>query len=547
MHDQLINDLLPPVAHGPEHWETVYPPRQLPDGAKVTRFAPSPTGFVHIGGVYVAMISRSVAHASGGTYFVRIEDTDQAREVAEAAAQFDRAFAYFGIASDESAGQVPWGPYFQSQRAEVYLTYVRELLRTDLAYPCFCSRDDLAATRKAQEDAKLATGYYGEWAVCRSLTETDVAARVAAGGEPVIRLRTPDVMDHRVAFADAIRGDIEQLDNFNDVVILKSGEHPLPTYHFAHAVDDHLMRVDLVIRGEEWISSVPVHLQLFAALGFDAPTYAHVAPLMKNDGGSKRKLSKRKDPEASVDYFIEHGYPAAAVTHYLRGLANSNLAELPAAEAATAPIELAHCGVSGALVDLAKLDDIAKDVVAEMDLDDIATALLAWADEFDVALATAIRAQPDRVRGAFSIGRGTDRQRKDVATWSEFASVFGFLLDALFVPVTDAADERFGGVPAEVVRAMAADFAESFVPEPDPTLWFEQVKALATRHRFALNKAELRDAEQAGDPDGYVGLLKDAAQVVRVLLTGSTRSPELDAVAAILGPDEVRKRLGSVL
>jgi len=542
VRDDLIDQLLPPVDHGPDHWESVYPSRPLPEGAEVTRFAPSPTGHVHIGGVYVALISQSVAHSSGGTYFVRIEDTDRAREVADAGEQFDRAFAYFGLASDEAPDEIPWGPYHQSRRGQIYLTYVHELLRSGAAYPCFCSRDQLDASRRQQEAAKVATGYYGEWAPCRDLTDDEVAARLAGGGEPVIRLRSPGRPGDRVGYTDAIRGDIEQQDNVNDAVVLKSGEHRLPTYHLAHAVDDHLMRVTTVVRGEEWIASVPLHLQLFAALGFDPPTYAHIAPLMKQDGSSKRKLSKRKDPEASVDYFLAEGYPAAAVTHYLRGLANSNLADLPPAEAAAVPIELANCGASGALVDLAKLDDIAKDVVAAMPLDDLADALLRWADEFDAPLADAVRAQPDRVRGAFAIGRGTERQRKDVGHWSQFRAVFGFLLDAVFEPVAEPADERFGGIAPDVVRALAADFAEAFVPESDPDVWFEQVKALASRHRFALNKAELKE-----DPDAYVGLLKDAAQVVRVLLAGSTRSPELDAVAAILGPDEVRRRLRAVL
>ncbi len=542
MRDDLIAQLLPPVEHDVAHWEALYPARSLPEGAQVTRFAPSPTGFVHIGGVYTAMISQSVAHGSGGTYFVRIEDTDRAREVADAVEQFDRAFAYFGIASDEALGQVPWGPYRQSERAQIYLTYVRELLRRGRAYPCFCTTDDLAEIRAEQDAAKAGTGYHGQWARCRALTDDAVEGRLGAGLSAVIRFAAPDDPGARAVFTDAIRGEIEQQDNVNDVVVLKSGEHRMPTYHFAHAVDDHLMGVNLVIRGEEWISSVPVHLQLFAALGFDAPTYAHVAPLMKLDGSSKRKLSKRKDPEASVDYFIEKGYPAAAVRHYLAGLANSNLAELDAAEAAEIPIALDRCSVSGALVDLAKLDDIAADVVAEMDLDDIVAAVDIWADEFDVDLAAAARSEPDRLRSAFAIGRGTDRQRKDVGRWSQVRLVFGFLLDAVFAPVTDPADERFGGVDPDVVRALAADFADAFVAEPDPTLWFEQVKALAGRHRFALNKAQLKD-----DPDAYVGLLKDAAQVVRVLLAGSTRSPELDAIAAILGPDEVRRRLRAVI
>lgn len=544
MYDDLIDQLLPPVHHGPDLWETRYPPRPLPEGAKVTRFAPSPTGFVHIGGVYTASISQSVAHASGGTYFVRVEDTDQARQVADAAAQFERAFAYFGIGSDEADDQVPWGPYRQSERGDIYLTYAKELLTAGAAYPCFCTADELDAIRAEQSAAKLATGYYGRWARCRHLTEADVAERLAtATTPPVIRLAAPDDTDARVTFADAIRGDIEQLDNVNDAVLVKSGEHRLPTYHFAHAVDDHLMRVNLVVRGEEWIPSVPLHLQLFAALGFEPPTYAHVAPLMKVDGSSRRKLSKRKDPEASVDFYIGEGYPAAAVHHYLRGLANADLAELPVAEAAAQPIELGHCGVAGPLVDLAKLDDISKDLVAETAPADVFDAVVAWANEFDAPLAAAIAAQPERAMGAIGIGRGDpERVRKDLGHWSQFRGAFGFLLDDVFEPVTDAADERFGGVDAEVVRAAAGDLAEAYRPEADPAAWFEQVKELAGRHRFALNKAQLKE-----DPDAYVGLLKDIAQVVRVLLTGSTRSPELDVVAGILGPDEVSRRLRAVL
>lgn len=542
MRDELINDLLPPVEHGPDHWESIYPPRPLPAGARVTRFAPSPTGFVHIGGVYVASISQSVAHASGGTYFIRIEDTDRAREVADASAQFERAFDYFGIESDESPGQVPWGPYLQSERGDIYLTYVRELLRSSTAYPCFCTAEQLETTRNKQREAKLATGYHGEWATCRNLSEAEISERVAAGAPPVIRLATPEDTGHRVSFVDAIRGEIEQLDNFNDVVILKSGQHPMPTYHFAHAVDDHLMRVNLVIRGEEWISSVPLHLQLFRSLGFEPPEYAHIAPLMKLDGSSRRKLSKRKDPEASVDFYIGEGYPAAAVHHYLRGLANGHLADLPLDEAKAAPIELDRCGVAGPLVDLAKLDDISKDVIAAMEVDDICEALLVWQRDADEHVAAALVRQPNRVRAAFGIGRGTDRQRKDVAKWSQFVEVFGFLIDALFVPVTDPADERFSGIDPTVVSALAADFADSYRAETDPTAWFEQIRELATRHRFALNKAELRE-----NPEAFVGLLKDAAGAIRVLLTGSTRSPELDVIAEILGPDEVTRRVRALL
>ncbi|HEX4247784.1 MAG TPA: glutamate--tRNA ligase family protein, partial [Pseudonocardia sp.] len=291
----LLDSLFPADLPDPAHWEAHYPARELPEGAQVTRFAPSPTGFVHIGGVYTATIAKDVAHSSGGVYFVRIEDTDQSREVEGVAAQFDRAFEYFGIASDESA-DAPWGPYLQSARERIYLSYVRELMRQDLAYPCFCTREELAEMTKRQQATKIPTGYYGRWARWRDADPDEVAAKLAAGDDYVVRFRTPGV-EGRVSFVDAIRGRLEHEANRNDVVILKSvTQSPrLPTYHLAHVVDEHLMRVNLVVRGEEWISSVPLHLQLFAALGFEPPTYAHVAPLMKTDGGSRRKLSKRKD------------------------------------------------------------------------------------------------------------------------------------------------------------------------------------------------------------------------------------------------------------
>src|ERR1022692_730903 len=380
-----IDALFPPDLHGPEHWEQRYPPRQLPAGAKVTRLGPSPTGFLHVGGIYIAMIDRDVAHRSGGRYLLRIEDTDQAREVQGALDQFARAFSYFGTLPDEDGGKGDYGPYHQSARQTIYQTYARELLRQGKAYLCFATETELADNKARQQQTKIPPGYYGRWAIWRDADDATVQAKLDAGAPYVVRFRSPGKLGERIEFTDEIRGQLSTEANFNDVVILKSSSQSvrLPTYHFAHAVDDHLMRVNLVIRGEEWLPSVPMHLQLFAALGFEAPGYAHVALLMKQIPGGKRKLSKRKDPEASVDFYIEAGYPARAVLYYLRGLANGRLAELPLAEALDAPIRLEECGGSGPLVDQVKLEDISADHIATLSGQQILVAMQQWAAEYD--------------------------------------------------------------------------------------------------------------------------------------------------------------------
>ena len=321
----VIDPLFPSGLPEPEHWEQRYPPRDLPDGAEVTRFAPSPTGFLHIGAAYTATINHDIALHTGGRYLLRIEDTDQSREVEGALEQFDRAFDYFGIQPTETEADGGYGPYRQSAREASYLTFARHLLHHGAAYLCFATKDELAEITKRQQAAKVPPGYHGRWAIWRDAEPAAVQAELAKGTPYVVRFRAPDdAAGRRVRFVDAIRGELEHEANRNDVVILKSSDQSprLPTYHFAHAVDDHLMRVTLVIRGEEWISSVPLHLQLFGALGFDPPRYAHIAPLMKQISGGKRKLSKRHDPEAAVDFYLQAGYPAAAMLYYLRGLAN---------------------------------------------------------------------------------------------------------------------------------------------------------------------------------------------------------------------------------
>jgi glutamyl-tRNA synthetase len=546
MDDAVIDSLFPTDLPEPEHWERRYPPRDLPDGAEVTRFGPSPTGFVHIGGVYVAMIDQDVSRRSGGQYLVRVEDTDQSREVGGALEQFERAFDYFRIQPTEGEGPGGnYGPYHQSIRERIYLSYVRDLLRHGKAYLCFATRDELTDITARQQAAKVPPGYYGRWAIWRDADPAAVAAELEKGTPHVVRFRAPDdATGKRVRFTDEIRGELEHEANRNDVVILKSSDQPvrLPTYHFAHAVDDHLMRTTLVIRGEEWISSVPLHLQLFDALGFQPPRYAHIAPLMKQIPGGKRKLSKRKDPEASVDFYIAAGYPADAMLYYLRGLANGRLAELPLAQALDEPIRLSECGVAGPLVDLVKLEDITADHIATLTGEQIIEALRPWAQAHDPELVAVLDENRDLALRALAVERvGVDNPRKDLRKWSDFRPAYGFFFPSLFQLVADAADERFGGLDPELVRTFLGDFADGYQPLEDGGEWFDQIRQLAAKHNFAPSPKEHKK-----NPGTYPGSIREAATMVRVALTGSTRSPDLHAVATTLGADEVRRRLRAV-
>jgi glutamyl-tRNA synthetase len=542
---ELIDSLFPEDLPGPEHWEQRYPPRDLPPGAEVTRFSPSPTGYLHIGGVYVAMIDADLARQSGGTYLLRIEDTDQARITEGAVDQFADALTYFTISPQEDDLSGHYGPYVQSSRAEIYLTYVRELLRHDRAYLDFATKADLEDITAKQRAAGALPGYYGKWAIWRDASEEQVRERLAAGQPYVVRFRSPGLSGGRVSFTDAIRGELSADDNRNDAVILKSSDQPLrlPTYHFAHAVDEHLMRITLVVRGDEWLSSVPLHLQLFDALGFERVRYAHVAPLMKQDGSSRRKLSKRKDAEASVGYYIEQGYPAEAVQYYLRGLANGRLAELPLAEALAAPIELSGFNTAGPLVDLVKLDDISADFIATLAADDIVARVITWATAYDPALAEVLAAEPDLARRALAIEReGVPNPRKDLRKWSDFRPVYGYFFPEIFEPVTDPADARFGGLDPELVRQVASTFAEHYQPPAPDTEWFAQIRELAAQLGFAPNNKAYKQ-----NPDAYPGSVREASQVIRVLLTGTPRSPDLAAVAGALGEEESLRRIRAVL
>ncbi len=529
-----------------EEYERRYPPRELPEGAQVTRFAPSPTGSVHVGGLYVAMVCQDLARHSGGRYLVRIEDTDQAREVPGALAQFTRAFGYLDLVADEDVTAGLYGPYRQSERELIYHSYARELLRRGLAYVCFATREELTQLTTRQESLKVPTGYYGEWAIWRDADPAAVTAKLAEGAPYVVRFRSPNTVG-RVAYVDEIRGRLEHEDNRNDAVILKSSDSSprLPTYHFAHAVDDHLMRVTTVIRGEEWISSVPLHLQLFDVLGFERVRYAHVAPLMKLIPGGKRKLSKRNDPEAAVDFYIESGYPAPAVTYYLRGLANARLAEVPLPQALATPLRLDEFGVAGPLVDLAKLDDLSGDHVASLSGPQVMTELASWASRFDPEVADVLIAEPDLALRALAVEReGVDNPRKDLKRWSDFRAAYGFFFPQLFIPLRGPDDDRvvLAGLPGQAAAGFVRDLLDGYKQLPDGAEWFDQIREASLRNGFARSPKDYKR-----DPAAYLGSIREAAQLVRVAVTGSTRSPDLHAISQAIGEAEFTRRLRLLL
>lgn len=525
----------------PSHWESSFPPRNLPPGAIVTRFGPSPTGFLHTGGVYVATLGKNLAHHSGGSYFIRIEDTDQGREVPGSREQFARAFKYFDIESDENDSNSKWGPYEQSKRELIYHTYARELLRTDHAYLCFCTREELAQMTEEQLAAKLQTGYYGSWARCRNLSQTEVMSRLQAGKSYTIRFRSPDGPPKRVEYVDLIRGRIEHQDNVNDIVLLKSSDQSprLPTYHFAHAVDDTLMRVTLVLRGEEWISSVPLHLQLFSALGFEPIPYAHIAPLMKFEGASRRKLSKRKDNEADVAFYIESGYPAGSVLHYLRGLANSRFAEMTFEESASSALSLSECGVAGPIFDLVKLESISREFIAQLPIEEALESLLTWARHHDPELAAILSRNLPLARRIFANERQPGvMQRKDLAKWGEFRAAYGLYFQELFPLISDPSDPGFAPVEPDMVVKLAKDFADSYRHEEDKEAWFEQIRRLAAAHGFAPTAAQYKK-----NPENFAGSISHVSNAIRIALTGLKQSPELFLVAHNIGEEEVLRRV----
>ncbi len=547
-----IADLLfPNVSSDIAAIASAYPPRALSADAKVTRYAPSPTGFLHIGSLFSALVSERVARASGGVFYLRIEDTDKKREVENGAAEQTETLIRFGVQIDEgvlngtAVGE--YGPYVQSERKDIYLSYVKHLLEQGKAYPCFCTSEELEATRAKQEGLKIRPGYYGEWAVHRDDSIGDVRKNLAEGKSFVVRLRSNGNWDNKFKFTDEIKGAVTVTENDQDIVILKS--EGLPTYHFAHVVDDHLMGTTHVLRGDEWLSSLPVHLQMFRMLDWPAPKYGHMSPIMKNDAGTKRKLSKRKDPEAAIRYYLTEGYPNDAVIEYLLNIANSDFEDWrkanPDAPHADFVLKLNRLSKSGALFDLNKLIDISKNVISRMSAWQVYDLTLEWARENDSDFAGRLESQKEYFIQIFNIERDGAKPRKDFSKWSEVKESVSYFFDDQFDVASLKDTQAFPAhlerhLVAEVLRAYADRLQGAAFPATRDE-WFEDLKKFAIERGFADDMRAYK-----AEPEKFKGSVADIAMMLRVSLTGRTQTPDLFEMISVMTVERVVRRLRSV-
>ena len=544
MDTNLLADLLyPQIKTLPADIEARYPARVLPEGAKVTRFAPSPTGFLHIGNLYGAFTDERLAHTSGGIFYLRIEDTDAKRTVPNGIQIIIETLAKLGVEFDEGAvidgDKGDYGPYRQSERAEIYQTFAKQLIREGKAYPCFCTEEELSAIREKQEAEKLNPGYYGEFAIWRDAPIEKIQEKLNEGMPFVLRFRSEGDLNNKHKFRDEIKGEIDVTENDIDHVILKSDG--IPTYHFAHAVDDHLMGTTHVIRDESWLSTLPFHIQLFKALGFKMPKYCHTAQVLKLDNGNKRKISKRKDPEAALTYYHSQGYPVAAVREYLMTLLNSNFEEWRLANP-DSPIEdfkftTKKMSVSGSLFDLDKLNDVSKNVISRLTAEQVYDFTLAWAKENDIGFAKLLESDKAYATRILAIGRGGKKPRKDIALWSEVKGYMSFFYDSLFER-TDVIPESFN---ESDIKAVFADFTASYDETADQSQWFNNIKAIAEKNGFCPDMKQYKAA-----PEAYKGSVADVSMFLRIAVTGRMNSPDLYEVMQILGKERVLARINGI-
>ena len=539
-----LANLIFPDAKEISYYEEKYPERNLPEGAIVTRFAPSPTGFVHIGGLYQALVARTVAEKTGGVFFLRVEDTDQKREVENGVTGIVNSLKDFDMAPDE--GMISdteeignYGPYKQSLRKEIYQAYAKYMLEQGKAYPCFCTPEDLEEIRNKQEAAKLRTGYYGAWAKCRNLSVEEMAEKIKAGEPYIIRFKSPGREDRKIKHKDVIKGNVDFPENDQDIIIIKSDG--LPTYHFAHAVDDHLMHTTHVIRSDEWLSSVPLHLQLFHELGFKAPKYAHISPIMKNDNGGKRKLSKRKDPEAAVSYYKEQGVTTDAVKEYLLNIANSTFENWrranPDKKMEEFDFQLNKMSVSGALFDMVKLLDIGKTVISKMTAEDVYEKALEWAKEYDNELADLLKDKEYALK-VFGIERGNKKPRKDIAKWSDVKENISYMYDSEFYSNAQEYPYQPAISDKEDISKILDLYIEKYYDEnDDKQTWFNKIKEVAGEMGYAKEVKEFK-----ANPEMYKAHVGDVSTVLRVALTSRTNTPDMYEIMQVLGKGRIAKR-----
>ena len=538
-----LADLIFPNAKPISYYEEKYPPRNLPEGAIVTRFAPSPTGFVHLGSLYQVVIAKKVAKQTGGVFFLRIEDTDQKREVENGVTGIIESLKDFGLMPDE--GMISeteeigiYGPYKQSLRKDIYQSYAKYLLEQGKAYPCFATPEELEEMRQKQEAAKIRPGYYGVWAKYRNLSTNEAAEKIKAGIPYIIRLKSMGREDRKIKHHDVIKGNVDFPENDQDIVIIKADG--LPTYHFAHAVDDHLMGTTHVIRGDEWLSSIPIHLQLFQMLGFKTPKYAHIAPIMKEDEGGKRKLSKRKDPEAAVSYYTEIGVPKEAVIEYLLNIANSNFEswrkQNPNASLNDFVLQLNKMSVSGALFDIVKILDISKTVISKYTAHEIYDNSTKWAKTYDKELEKLLEDKEYALK-VFGIERGNAKPRKDIAKWSDVKENIEYMYDSEFYK--NKRDYSYQKITdKDLINKILKLYMEKYYNEnDDKQTWFDKIKDLAEEVGFAR---EVKMWKQ--EPGRWPGHVGDISTVLRVALTSRNNTPDLYEIMQVLGKERIFKR-----
>ena len=535
-----LANLIFPDAKPISYYEEKYKVRDLPEGAVVTRFAPSPTGFVHIGGLYQALVAKMVAKKTGGVFFLRVEDTDQKREIENGVTDIVNSLKDFDMEPDEgmisdTEEKGNYGPYKQSLRKDIYQAFAKYMLEMGKAYPCFCSPEEVEEIRKKQEAAKIRPGYYGVWAKCRNLSLEEMAEKIKNGEKYIIRFKSPGREDRKIKHKDVIKGTVEFPENDQDIVIIKADG--LPTYHFAHAVDDHLMRTTHVIRSDEWLSSVPLHLQLFQELGFKAPRYAHISPIMKNDNGNKRKLSKRKDPEAAVSFYKEEGIPAEAVKEYLINIANSTFENWRRANPDKAieefNFELNKMSVSGALFDMVKLLDIGKTVISKMSALDVYNESLKWAKEHDKELLSMLENKEYSLK-VLGIERGNSKPRKDISKWSD-------VKENIIYMYKEPEEYDFDKISREDAKKIIEVYKNLYDENDDKDTWFNKIKDTAEKCGYAR---EVKEYKQ--NPEKWPGHVGDVSTVLRVSLTGRRNTPDLYEIMKVLGRREVLSRLERV-
>lgn len=542
-HQALAQLLFPQVTETPDDVEAKFPLRELPEGAVVTRMAPSPTGFVHLGNLVQGMISERMAHQSEGVLFLRVEDTDAKREVPGAVEILIDTLKHYGIQFDEGATHSGdnglYGPYRQRQRAAIYHVFAKKLVSEGKAYPCFCTEAELSAIREQQEANKETTGYYGKYAIWRDRSIEEIRTQLDAGNPWVLRFRSEGSIENQFKFDDLVKGKLTITENDVDHVLLKSDG--IPTYHFAHAVDDQLMRTTHVVRGDEWLPSLPFHIQLFKALGFKLPKYVHIGPLMKMDGNSKRKLSKRKDPELALTYYKAEGFSVQAMREYLMTVLNSNFEDWRRANADAdidsfkfSPKKL---NPAGSLFDYAKLVDVSKNVISKMTAEEVYKLLVEWAEEFDSDFAEKLTADPAFATAILAIGRGGKKPRKDLATWKEAKPYMGFFYDE-YLESPDFGDN----FAFSVIRTVLEKFLETYDPADDSSVWFEKVKTITEEIGFTADMKAYK-----ADPTAFPGNVADVSTFIRQAVTGKTNSPDLYTVMQILGKDRTEQRIRMVL